>query len=157
MSKPILCLDFDGVINSYSSGWVHATFIPDPPVPGALKFIHDAIDHFTVVIFSSRSHQEGGTIAMQIYLEYWARRDLPNDEASGWAANKVINAIAWNKQAWPKEKPSAFLSIDDRALQFCGNWAMYDPQQLLKFKPWNKREDMIAVSERLRTDPDAAP
>jgi hypothetical protein len=32
MTKPILCLDFDGVIHSYSSGWKGADVIPDPPV-----------------------------------------------------------------------------------------------------------------------------
>ena len=40
--KLILCLDFDGVIHSYSSGWKGADVIPDPPVPGALRFIADA-------------------------------------------------------------------------------------------------------------------
>ena len=37
--------DFDGVIHSYTSGWLGETTIPDPPVPGireALKEIHDA-------------------------------------------------------------------------------------------------------------------
>ena len=29
MSKPILCLDFDGVLHSYTSGWRGAR-IPDP-------------------------------------------------------------------------------------------------------------------------------
>jgi len=42
MSKPILCLDFDGVIHSYSSGWKGADVIPDPPVPGAFDFIRRA-------------------------------------------------------------------------------------------------------------------
>lgn len=135
--KPTLCLDFDGVIHSYASGWVQPDFIPDAPVPGAFQFLLDALDSFEVVIFSSRSHQSGGIRAMQIWLEYWAKRELANDEASKYAANTVINRIAWNKDAWPTTKPAAFVSIDDRAVQFTGKWPPLG--ELRAFKPWNKR------------------
>ena len=42
--KPILCMDFDGVIHSYESGWRGATIIPDVPVEGALEFLKAAIE-----------------------------------------------------------------------------------------------------------------
>ena len=53
--KKTLCLDFDGVVHSYTSGWKGALTIPDPPVAGALRFIIEADQHFKVAIFSSRA------------------------------------------------------------------------------------------------------
>ena len=38
---------------------------------------------------------------------------------------------------WPVEKPSALVTIDDRALTFTGEWPSID--SMLAFKPWNKR------------------
>src|SRR5271163_3111820 len=67
--KQILCLDFDGVIHSYTSGWKGADVISDPPVPGAIAFMLSALIYFKVVIFSSRSHQRGGTDAMRRWLK----------------------------------------------------------------------------------------
>jgi len=42
--KPILCVDFDGVIHSYTSKWVDEATIPDPPVPGALRWLWKATE-----------------------------------------------------------------------------------------------------------------
>lgn len=119
MSKPILCLDFDGVIHSYRSGWKGADVIPDPPVPGAIDFIREALEHFEVHIYSSRSHQRGGINAMQQWFQLHAGSDLQ---------------MALH---FPEYKPSAFITIDDRALTFEGIW--WEPKKLLQFKPWNKR------------------
>lgn len=125
--KPILCLDFDGVLHSYTSGWKGADVIPDPPVPGAMQFIQGAADFFTVAIYSSRSHQPGGIEAMQRWL-LRHMMDVLGDADGNWL-HTIIE--------WPTEKPPAFLTIDDRALQFTGKWPM--PADLLDFKPWNKR------------------
>ena len=63
MGKPILCVDFDGVIHSYSSGWKGANVVSDPPVDGAISFLLAAIEQFDVCIYSSRTSQLGGVTA----------------------------------------------------------------------------------------------
>lgn len=136
MGKPILCLDFDGVIHSYSSGWKGADVIPDAPVPGALRFIAAAMEHFTVAIYSSRSGQPGGINAMIEWLGYWSvdkQHGMPGDFDHG----------AWGLLQWPTEKPPAMVTIDDRALTFNGRWDDYAIETLLRFQPWNKRADII--------------
>jgi hypothetical protein len=128
--KPILCLDFDGVLHSYTSGWKGADQIPDPPTPGALQFLVEVMKHFRVAIFSSRSNQPGGLAAMQQWLGYWSvdkEHGMPGDFDHG----------AWGAIEWPTEKPPAFVTLDDRALTFEGIWP--DIQLLLQFKPWNQR------------------
>lgn len=37
--KPILCLDFDGVCHSCTSGWQGVAQANDPPVPGLFDFL----------------------------------------------------------------------------------------------------------------------
>ena len=41
------------------------------------------------------------------------------------------------KIKFPKHKPPAMISLDDRAIQFTGEFP--DPKSLLDFKPWNKK------------------
>jgi len=69
--KPILCVDFDGVLHSYTSSWRGARVIPDMPVKGALQFLAEATTYFQVMIFSSRSRYLGGRRAMKHWL--WDR------------------------------------------------------------------------------------
>lgn len=124
--RPILCLDFDGVLHSYTSGWKGAVNIPDIPVPGAMQFLYHAVvfSPFDVYIFSSRTNQPGGMQAMIKWVEFWAAKDLKDAE---WT-----DAIFW-----PTFKPSAMVTIDDRAITFTGKWPSFE--SLLAFKPWNKK------------------
>jgi hypothetical protein len=152
MGKTILCLDFDGVLHSYSSGWKGAAVIPDAPTPGMVKFLDCAIEHFDVQIFSSRSHQPGGVDAMKVWL--WDaiahHFDCPfaGDPRGLDRAIQVRDALSF-----PTEKPAAMVTIDDRALCFTGNWNDFDPQRLLEFKPWNKSQSLgstVGVSRNAR-------
>jgi len=129
MSKPILCLDFDGVIHSYTSGWKGADVVPDPPVDGAMRFLWDATERFRVCIFSSRSHQVGGKGAMQDWLARHFREH--------WSADRTTCDDKLAEIEWPNEKPPALVTIDDRALTFDGTWPSLDA--IAAFKPWNKK------------------
>lgn len=123
--KTILCLDFDGVIHAYTSGWKGADVITDDAVPGALEFIDRARHVFRIAIYSSRSHQNGGIAAMQNWMRQKLAAYAPD------RADEIFNAVEWSTS-----KPAAFLTIDDRALTFTGVWP--EIQSLLAFKPWNK-------------------
>lgn len=116
--KPILLVDFDGVIHSYTSGWKGADIIPDPPVNGAAEFLSQAVEHFHVNIYSSRTRQDGGLEAMQTWCTKWFGKGLTEE------------------LFFPKQKPAAFLTIDDRCWCFQGIFP--DAEKLLNFKPWNK-------------------
>lgn len=118
MSKPILLLDFDGVLHSYTSGWKGVDVISDPPVEGALDFVMDAVDHFEVCVYSSRSKTSEGRSAIFIWLE---DHGFPM---------MLMNVTA--------EKPAAFLTIDDRCVCFDGTFP--DASELLAFTPWNRKK-----------------
>jgi|GEM_PF-1439050 predicted kinase len=115
--RKILCLDFDGVIHSYTSGWKGADKIPDGPVPGAFTFIDKALEHFDVHIYSSRSGAKGGIQAMKDWFD--------------------SNNFDSQRLLFPTTKPPATIGLDDRVLNFNGVWPSM--VELKKFKPWNKK------------------
>jgi hypothetical protein len=133
MSKPILCVDFDGVIHSYISKWTNAETISDAPVPGALKWLWKATEWFNVVIYSSRSKSASGREAMLRWMIDNSIVEFGDDHPMS----------AFNFEIYPldfaSEKPAAFLTIDDRAVCFEGDWNDFEPADMLNFKPWNKR------------------
>ncbi len=115
MDKPILVLDFDGVLHSYRSGWKGPAIIPDPPVDGAREFCECALDYFKIWIVSSRCSQPGGVQAIVNWL----------------TEHKFPMGISVSTDGM---KPAAFVTLDDRAITFNGTWP--DIQELIQFKPW---------------------
>lgn len=132
---PIICVDFDGVIHSYTSGWKGVGVISDPPVPGAIAWLQDnlpipesiwaaAPQHHgpIVVIYSSRSKSWRGRRAMKRYL-------IENGLPAAYIREGILK--------FPIFKPAAYLTIDDRAVCFTGEFP--SKAEMLGFKPWYKR------------------
>jgi hypothetical protein len=137
-NKPILCVDFDGVIHSYTSGWHGATVVPDPPVKGALAWLWKATEWFNVQVYSSRSKDPEARVAM---LAWMIKHSLAE-----FGEGHPMSMLDMGRDqdceypiTFAYEKPAAFLTIDDRAVCFEGDWGELDPCELLNFKPWNKR------------------
>jgi len=106
--KPTIVLDFDGVINSYTSGWQlgagpmrHAeAWLPDAPTEYAQGAIAKLREHFTVIVQSTRARTPAGREAMDLWLKrYGIEVDGLTDE-----------------------KPPALLYVDDRGFRFTGDW-----------------------------------
>ena len=114
-----LCIDFDGVIHSYESGWRGIDVVTDPPVEGALEFLELCVEDpdFEVNIYSSRSKDPLGVAAMKEWF-------------------KFNNFKYIDKLLFPTQKPAAYLTIDDRCFHFQGTFPSIE--FIKKFKPWNK-------------------
>jgi hypothetical protein len=99
-ARRTVCLDFDGVLHSYRSGWCGAEIIPDPPIHGAREAVARLRKSFRVVVHSSRCHKPEGRRAIELWLE---RHGIEVDEVCTF-------------------KPPAIVYLDDRAVPFTGNW-----------------------------------
>lgn len=117
-----LCLDFDGVVHSYTKG---ARVVPDPPVPGALELMHAMLNAgFDIAINSSRSGHWGGRQAMRQWLRKHAGNQWP----------EVMGMRGLEEVRFPRHKPAAFLTLDDRAWTFRGEWPT--AAEVAAFRPW---------------------
>lgn len=129
-----LCVDFDGVLHSYASGWQGPHIVADEPVPGAMAWLTEMVAlGYDVQIYSARSSQPGGREAMKS----WLIKHLPvgailPDEYE--LTNPELYIETYIK--FPVEKPSAWLTIDDRAICFRGTFP--SSLEIENFKPWNK-------------------
>lgn len=114
-----VCLDYDGVIHSYKSGFQGVFHIPDPPNPGAFEFIRKLLKHnLKVYVFSTRSRYPGGLIAMK---EWFLKHGMPEETLA--------------KINFPEHKPIAKIYIDDRAWRFERAWPTIN--YLNNFTPWH--------------------
>jgi hypothetical protein len=117
-----IAVDFDGVINSFRSGWKGPTET-DEPVLSAAESISTLYQRgYKIIIYSTRASTEEGVKTIREYL----RKHTENDE------------VADNIEITDK-KPIAHVYIDDRAISFNGNWEE-TLKQIEEFKPWTERK-----------------
>jgi len=57
------------------------------------------------------------------------------EEMKLWLARQNGGIVPYGLE-FASSKPPAFLTIDDRALTFKGDWGEFDPLKLRDFKPW---------------------
>lgn len=120
--RPTVVFDFDGVINSYKSGWCGVDNMPDPPVPG----IREAITHtraagYTVVVISTRCSTPQGLEAVKVWLD---ENRITVDDVRA-------------------DKPPAVCYIDDRAICFDGDAGSLI-EKIVNFRPWHSTEKEVA-------------
>jgi hypothetical protein len=127
-TKPILCIDFDGVIHSYERGWQDGTIYGNV-TPGFFDWVREVKQHFRLVIYSSRSKTKLGIAEIKNWLEDQIHNAYENPKP-----------IYVGDFEFAHEKPAAFLTIDDRAITFNGDWSVLDVEFLRNFKPWTQRE-----------------
>jgi hypothetical protein len=130
--KPTLCIDYDGVIHSYEKGWQDG-LIYGTVTPGFFEWAEQAAKQFKLVIYSSRSSTEEGQLAMLGWLIEQRRKWR---EAGG--MHETNEPLGFE---FADKKPAAWLTIDDRAICFRGDWAAPElaPDAMRAFKPWNAK------------------
>jgi len=128
--RPTICVDFDGVIHSYERGWQNGV-IYGTVVPGFFEWVERVRHQFKLVIYSSRSKDDAGVIAMGKWL---------HDQRNIWlASGGQRHPTKTLEIEFAYEKPAAWLTIDDRAIQFNGDWNAPElsADAMRTFRPWN--------------------
>jgi hypothetical protein len=102
-------------------------------VPGFFEWVERARNYFKIVIYSSRTKSDDGVIAMGLWL---------HEQRNHWIKQGGQRNLTEPLEIeFAHEKPAAFLTIDDRAIRFDGDWdaAELSPDALRSFKPWTQR------------------
>jgi hypothetical protein len=127
VSTKCISVDFDGVVNSYRSGYNEGRLV-DPPVDGAFDFLRLLIKSgYQVVIHSARFNEVEPILQVRAWF---CKHGLDR----GFVDALVMTAI----------KPKAEVYLDDRAVRFEGKFPKLDELAELS-TPWHKRRRLAEV------------
>lgn len=141
-----IAVDFDGVLNSYVSGWQEGKLLDPPLKPehsttlyvaeDAFEWLHTILEtDVTVIIFTCRTNASGmGDLTGGPYTD----RLVVREQIKDWflkhgLEHKYVNRLQFALDV----KPHADLYLDDRAWQFSGHFPTYD--EIENFRPWQRR------------------
>lgn len=100
--KPVLCLDFDGVLHDHAGlEWTGEADIFGPPIHGAKEAVDFLRTRYTVVVHSARCCTTEGRQSIVSWLAMY-----------GIAVDEVC-----------EHKPAAFAYVDDLGVPFYGDWS----------------------------------
>lgn len=132
MGKTV-AIDFDGVIHKYSKGW-HDGSIYDDEIQGVFEVIKKIIDSgHPVVIMSTRSPKQiKKWLVPKIMISEYERDGMGNDPARwveprfGFTCKVLPKSTIFHDDLWvvgiTDRKVAAMCYVDDRAIEFEGNW-----------------------------------
>ena len=139
MSRKTVCLDFDGVLNTYD-GWRGEDELFEPR-PGAVEFVHALRERgYTVAIHSTRDLDRITNWLLDHGFPAPVRMCWANPDLSEGAGVVVC-----------RQKPPAVAYIDDRAIRFRGDYGEV-LRELEDFQPYWATSDQRQTAEEIGHD-----
>jgi hypothetical protein len=128
--KPLIAIDFDGVVHSYEKGWQDGV-IYGTVVPGFFEWCERVGPHFKLAIYSSRSKNQDMLLSMANWM---------SDQFKVWQAAQTKDSPPPTFE-FISQKPAAWVTIDDRSITFRGKWDAPElsVEGLQSFRPWNAK------------------
>lgn len=117
-------------MHSYERGWQDGAIYGEV-TRGFFEWVELVRHDFRLVIYSSRSKDDDGVIAMTLWL---------HEKRNAWIkAGGQRHPTEPLEIEFAHEKPAAWLTIDDRCVRFDGSWdnPLLTLEAMRTFKPWN--------------------
>jgi len=124
--KRIICIDLDGVLLSFRSGWLRDD-VYGKVLPGAKEGLAKLVgDNWHVIVYTCRKNRKK---IEEVLRGYGILKGI-HYHAINRRKNSYLNAY--------KGKIGADVYVDDRAICFEGSWEK-TYERIKQFKPWEER------------------